>query len=61
MLEVVDARDPMGTRCKQVEKAVLESAARKRLIIVVNKAGESNYNSVFFKTCSVKETSKKKH
>lgn len=46
VLEVVDARDPMGTRCKQVEKAVLESVARKRLIIVVNKAGESDYKSV---------------
>ncbi|XP_046668818.1 guanine nucleotide-binding protein-like 3 homolog [Homalodisca vitripennis] len=38
VLEVVDARDPMGTRCKQVESAVMQSPARKRLIIVVNKA-----------------------
>ncbi|XP_054266407.1 guanine nucleotide-binding protein-like 3 homolog [Macrosteles quadrilineatus] len=38
VLEVVDARDPMGTRCKQVEAAVMESPTRKRLIIVVNKA-----------------------
>jgi len=38
VLEVVDARDPMGTRCKQVEAAVMESPVRKRLIIVVNKA-----------------------
>ena len=40
VLEVLDARDPLGCRCFQVEQAILSSGTNKKLILVLNKIGQ---------------------
>jgi len=37
IIEVIDARDPMGTRCKQVEEFLRKEKPHKHLILVMNK------------------------
>ncbi|XP_013926666.1 PREDICTED: guanine nucleotide-binding protein-like 3-like protein [Thamnophis sirtalis] len=37
ILEVLDARDPQGCRCPQVEEAVVQAGTNKRLVLVLNK------------------------
>lgn len=37
VIHVLDARDPMGTRCKSVEQYIKKEAAHKHLIFVLNK------------------------
>ncbi|XP_014814905.1 PREDICTED: guanine nucleotide-binding protein-like 3 [Calidris pugnax] len=37
VLEVLDARDPMGCRCPQLEQAVTSSGGDKKLLLVLNK------------------------
>lgn len=39
VLEVLDARDPLGCRCPQVEEAIVQGG-QKRLVLVLNKSGE---------------------
>ncbi|KAI8799888.1 P-loop containing nucleoside triphosphate hydrolase protein [Cladochytrium replicatum] len=37
ILEVLDARDPLGCRTKQIEELILNSGANKRIILILNK------------------------
>ncbi len=37
VIHVIDARDPLGTRCRSVEKYIKEEAPHKHLIFVLNK------------------------
>ncbi|CAF4006695.1 unnamed protein product [Rotaria sp. Silwood2] len=37
IIEVLDARDPLGCRCSQVEEIVLTSGKNKKLILLLNK------------------------
>uniref|UniRef100_A0A3B4FAF4 Guanine nucleotide-binding protein-like 3 n=1 Tax=Pundamilia nyererei TaxID=303518 RepID=A0A3B4FAF4_9CICH len=37
VIEVLDARDPLGCRCPQLEEAVLQRGGTKKLLLVLNK------------------------
>lgn len=37
IIEVIDARNPMGTRCRHVEEFLRKEKAHKHLILVINK------------------------
>lgn len=39
ILEVLDARDPLGTRCVDMEKMVMKSGPEKHLVLLLNKIG----------------------
>lgn len=39
ILEVLDARDPLGTRCVDMEKMVMKSGYDKHLVLLLNKIG----------------------
>ena len=39
VLQVLDARDPLGSRCPQVEEAVLACGHEKKLVLILNKIG----------------------
>ena len=37
IIEVLDARDPMGSRCIQVEEMIISSGTNKKLVLLLNK------------------------
>lgn len=39
ILEVLDARDPLGTRCIDMERMVLQAGPNKHLVLLLNKIG----------------------
>ncbi len=41
ILEVLDARDPLGCRVKKIEEMILGSGTNKRVILILNKIGKS--------------------
>ena len=53
VLEVLDARDPLGCRCYQVEQAVMAAGTDKKLILVLNKIGELATNIALSASSSV--------
>jgi nuclear GTP-binding protein len=71
VVEVLDARDPIGSRCPQVEEEVMRNGANKRLILLLNKVDliprenlkkwlrylRNELPTVAFKACTQKQKS----
>lgn len=42
VIEVLDARDPLSSRCPDVERFVRQAGATKKLVLLLNKIGQSH-------------------
>ena len=46
ILEVLDARDPLASRCLDIERHIRRAGAAKKIVLVLNKIGEQSVVSV---------------
>lgn len=53
ILEVLDARDPLGTRCTDMERMVMQAGPNKHLVLLLNKIGKFLFKSLLsdMKSC----------
>lgn len=51
VIEVLDARDPLGCRCPQLEEAVLQRDGNKKLLLLLNKIGKKILINLQFRAC----------
>ena len=50
ILEILDARDPLGCRTKQIEELILTNFTNKRIILILNKIGKCYLSIIFHLT-----------
>jgi nuclear GTP-binding protein len=48
ILEVLDARDPLGSRCPEIERQILKKDPNKKIILILNKIGTLAQSEYFF-------------
>ena len=53
VIEVLDARDPLGCRCVDVERLVRKSGADKKVILLLNKIGECVTGCCLMRPCCI--------
>ena len=44
VIQVLDARDPLGSRCPQLEQAVICAGINKKMVLLLNKIGKGAIN-----------------
>jgi nuclear GTP-binding protein len=47
ILEVLDARDPLGCRCPEVEQKIIAKYPNKKIIFVLNKIGKGLFYFIY--------------
>lgn len=52
IIQVLDARDPLGSRCLDVERMVHKAGGLKRIVLLLNKIG--NFHESLFKSPTLK-------